>query len=100
MPVRRLEECQSDGILRSRRRPGQTWKGVIESDMSLLGLRKYLGMVVWELDVPARTASKASLNIYHDLMGSCYMSHKTEHVYFGTFMGSKQVLCIVHHQRL
>ncbi|XP_065881565.1 uncharacterized protein [Euphorbia lathyris] len=39
-PVRRTEEWQRDVVVRGRGRPKQTWRRVIESDMSLLGIEE------------------------------------------------------------
>ncbi|XP_065866590.1 uncharacterized protein [Euphorbia lathyris] len=39
-PVRRTEEWQRDVVVRGRERPKQTWRRVIESDMSLLGIEE------------------------------------------------------------
>lgn len=38
MPIRRLEEWHSDGIVRGKGRPKQTWKRMIEGDMCFLGV--------------------------------------------------------------
>ncbi|XP_065867476.1 uncharacterized protein [Euphorbia lathyris] len=47
-PVRRTEEWQRDVVVRGRGRPKQTWRRVIESDMSLLGIEE--NMVVDRTD--------------------------------------------------
>ncbi|XP_065864081.1 uncharacterized protein [Euphorbia lathyris] len=39
-PVRRTEEWQRDVVVRGRGRPKKTWRRVIESDMSLLGIEE------------------------------------------------------------